>query len=441
MSMKFRIPTKITIRKPKWPKLPKFTLPKLSVPKIELPKVSLPKMPKLPKFSLPSFSVPQVEIPKLSFPQVSFPRLAIPKISMPKLPALPKISLPKVSVPKISLPKLSMPKWSYEFRPSHLRAAVGVVFCLFLFTAFQTGFGQRVGVWAANLKMEEAFMRIARNDAPASEVVPAAALNNIVPAAGDEDGFQSEDDGRYSVEDNTIEVEAVLIPRENTVISSSQDSKIKTINFDNGEVFKKGDVLVEYVCKDLRAEVDIAKSQQEVTQKKSAASYKLFKLDIISDIEKLELESESKQAEARTQLYESRMEDCYIRAEYDGRVVKRLANAGEFTRTDRVLLEVASLDYLKAEFLLPSRWLRWVNVGAPLEITLNETEKTYPARVKFIYGEVDPVSQSIQVTAQLDPYEDPLLPGMSGQTTIDVEAIRRAGIYGFLEQKPEDYRP
>jgi hypothetical protein len=82
-----------------------------------------------------------------------------------------------------------------------------------------------------------------------------------------------------------------------------------------------------------------------------------------------------------------------------------------------------------------------VDVGAPITIQINETNKTYNATIKHIYGEVDPVSQSVQVTAQLESYADPLLPGMSGTSTIDLNAIRDAGIYGFLEVKPSENEP
>ena len=85
--------------------------------------------------------------------------------------------------------------------------------------------------------------------------------------------------------------------------------------------------------------------------------------------------------------------------------------------------------------MIPSKWLRWVDVGAPLEIIVNETGRSYQAAVTRIYGEVDPVSQSIQIVAKLDPYQDPLLPGMSGVATLDIDAIRAAGISGFLEPR------
>jgi membrane fusion protein (multidrug efflux system) len=238
---------------------------------------------------------------------------------------------------------------------------------------------------------------------------------------------------RWTPDQQELTVEAVLVPRQVTVISSSQDGKIRDIFVGQGDRFKKGDVLIQYDCADLEAEADIAGMQKDLTAKKSAGGDELFKLDIISDVDRLGVQIEDKQASSRIKLYKARLEHCRIRAQFNGRVTNRLANPGEYTRTDRVLMEVASDEPLQVEFMIPSKWLRWVNTGAPLQITVNETDASYPARISRIYGEVDPVSQSIQMIAMLETYNDPLLPGMSGQVKLSISEIEKAGVKGYLQ--------
>jgi multidrug efflux pump subunit AcrA (membrane-fusion protein) len=89
----------------------------------------------------------------------------------------------------------------------------------------------------------------------------------------------------------------------------------------------------------------------------------LFKLDIISDVDRLNIETEDKQADAKIKLYKARLNDCTIRAGFDGRVTKRLANEGDIP--EQIGLARSRIaDALHVEFLLPSKWLRWVNIGA-----------------------------------------------------------------------------
>lgn len=269
---------------------------------------------------------------------------------------------------------------------------------------------------------------ITLSDLKARQQEDAKDMNGINPAGGPVASKVEE----WPIEENIITVDGVLVPQKETVISSSRDGKIINIPLENGDRFKRNDILVRYDCSDLEAEAEMIGMQKELTETKSRNVDQLFKLDIISDVDRLNVETEDRQMTAKIKMYEARLEDCAIRAGFDGIVTKRLANEGEYTRTDRVLMEVVSGDPLNIEFLLPSKWLRWINVGAPVEITVNETGRTYPAKIVRIYGAVDPVSQSIQIRAALDSYQDILLSGMSGKVTIDVPAIRKEGITGYL---------
>ena len=265
----------------------------------------------------------------------------------------------------------------------------------------------------------------------------AASRSSAVEPAADASAPPLLSSPRWSPEKDDLSVEAVLVPRQVTVISSSQDGKISNILVGHGDRFKKGDTLIEYDCADLQAEAAIAGMEKDLTSKKNEGGDKLFKLDIISDVDRLGIQIEDKQAASKVKLYQARMNHCRIDAQFDGHVTNRLANPGEYTRTDRVLMEVASDEPLQAEFMVPSKWLRWVNTGAPVRININETDASYTAKISRIYGEVDPVSQSIQMIALLDSYKDPLLPGMSGQAKLSIGEIEKAGIKGYLQTTVE----
>lgn len=251
----------------------------------------------------------------------------------------------------------------------------------------------------------------------------------------DADSLNIKNANNFYIEQEEIETEAVLVPKEKTVISSSRDGKIKAIYVDNGDRFRKGDKLLEYYCDDLQAEKKAASAEKTFARQKEFVTKRLFDLGLSSELEQKQADVEEKASIAKERVANARIRGCIIRANYDGRVVKRMANPEEFTRTDRVLLEVAATGTLDAEFLVPSKWLRWINIGAPIDIRLHETNRVYTGKIERIYGEVDPVSQSIQVRASLRNYEEPLLPGMSGRMRLNAREIREAGIKGFLEMR------
>lgn len=348
---------------------------------------------------------------QFAWPDIAWPDL--PQLSVPQLPELRLPAFPELSWPEINFPTFSFPDLSF-------------------FSA---------GDEAAKQADPQSALAAASLNAlaPASGGVGSGRIQLAANSAGQqpERDFENQRSFAYPAEDPEIQVDTILVPQKNTVISSSRDGQIKAINFENGDLFQKNDVLIAYDCRDIEAELAALKATEDLSRRKALRSMKLLKLEIISDVENLTLDTEKQQAEAERKALQQRLESCTIRAGYDGRVTNRLANPGEYTRTDRVLMEVSSLDDLEAEFLLPSRWLRWVNVGAPVKISLLETGKRYEAVITRIHGEVDPASQSIQMTAKLAPYADPLLPGMSGSLRIDIEEIREAGIAGYLEAPAE----
>lgn len=410
-----------------------WSTPEISVPDISMPEISMPEIT-LPEIMLPEITLPEFDWPEFEFPELQWPEITVPEIT------LPEITLPIIEFPSFELPSVTMPSWS----ANPVSAIV----------AFDREISAHINQTASDLSgkatgpLKEKFIRLAAlGEGWSAGVEQAEIANSVEPAGGEPDDSlpQSDDlsplqpetdvinEYLYDIEEPRITVEAVLVPSEVTVISSSRDGKIKSINVENGDRFAAGDVLLEYECADVRAELAAREAEEALSRQKSLRSAKLFKLEIMSDIENLTLATEQKMAEASKVALQRRMESCIIKADYDGRVTNRLANPGEYTRTDRVLLEIASSGTMEAEFLMPSRWLRWVNVGAPLELEVFETGRRYAGRIVRIHGEIDPVSQSIQMTAAVDLGATPLLPGMSGQITVDVNSIREAGIRGFLE--------
>ena len=58
--------------------------------------------------------------------------------------------------------------------------------------------------------------------------------------------------------------------------------------------------------------------------------------------------------------------------------------------------------------------LRNIKVGTPFEVAIDETGKSYPAKVSAINARVDSVAQSIELEARIDGKPANLLAGMSG---------------------------
>jgi len=229
-----------------------------------------------------------------------------------------------------------------------------------------------------------------------------------------------------------LEVQAILVAKGKAVISGTMDGHVVELPFKSGETFRQGDVLVKYDCGIEDAQLEEATARMRLEKARMKAAKELFDLDTVSEIERVSAIESFHQAEALVKQLSERVKLCAIKAPFDGRVANSLASLNEFVQRGRVIMEVTEREQLNAEFLIPSVWLRWLNVGTELNLFVQESGKSYGAKIKRIHGEVDPVSRSVQVVAEIDSYREELLPGMSGRATFDPQAAMRGMSSGFL---------
>ncbi len=312
----------------------------------------------------------------------------------------------------------------------------GILFCfIFLLALFIGDFGNEsnrllgkvaFGESSINVPMEwETPLKFEINP-EIEDITPPPSILDVGPSSQNFNGEAYNED--YSVQ-------AVLGAKRQIVLSSGIDSKITKFNLESGDRFKKGDVLIEYDCSVDRGRLSEAMSRQRVTEQQLAAYQQLSTLDSISNIELLVARENNIQNKALISQIKGRLKSCTHVAPWDGRVMRKMASQYEYVQSGRVLMEIASHDPLRAEFLIPSKWLRWLNVDTPVEIYIGETDMTYTAKIINVFGEVDPVSQSIQVVAEMQKYYEELLPGMSGKASFTNNTTDETLNKGFLGLK------
>ena len=234
----------------------------------------------------------------------------------------------------------------------------------------------------------------------------------------------------------SLQVQAVLTAQKSAIISGAMDGILEKIPFKNGDIFEKGDILVEYDCRFERAKHREVHAQLNVASRKAEAYERLKENDAVAEVEYVSVLQDYERAKALLEQTIARLALCRIRAPFDGRVTDKVANNHEAVRSGRVLMEISSNEPLQADLLIPSVWLRWLNVGKSLKIAIHETGNSYDAEIKRIHGKVDPVTQTAYVVAQINKYEEELLPGMSGQAMFDEGS--QNGTLGFLGIKIEN---
>jgi RND family efflux transporter MFP subunit len=214
------------------------------------------------------------------------------------------------------------------------------------------------------------------------------------------------------------EIRAHLIPLHYTTLASEIGARVRLLPFGEAQAFKAGDVLAALDCSVQQAQRDKARAELAGAEAALQANERLSRLNAISELELMLAGTAAERARAEIGAQEALIQKCTLLAPFDGRVAEQKVREQQYVQPGQALLDILDDSALEVEFLAPSVWLRWLRVGQPLRVAIDETRRSYPARFTRIAARVDPVSQSVKVAATIDGRFPELMPGMSGRVQV-----------------------
>ncbi|HEX7650986.1 MAG TPA: efflux RND transporter periplasmic adaptor subunit [Noviherbaspirillum sp.] len=211
------------------------------------------------------------------------------------------------------------------------------------------------------------------------------------------------------------DIRAQLAPRRYTTIAAEIGAKINRISVAEGGRFSAGQALVSFDCSLQQAQLQKAKAAQTAADRMFSANKRLAELNSIGKVELEVSEAEANKARAEVSLMNISLEKCHVAAPFSGRVAEQRVREQQFVQPGQPLLDILDDSVLELEFIVPSKWLVWLKPNLAFQVAIDETGKTYPAKVQRIGARVDPVSQSVKVSAVIDGKFNELIAGMSGK--------------------------
>lgn len=214
------------------------------------------------------------------------------------------------------------------------------------------------------------------------------------------------------------DIRAQLAPRRYTTLAAEIGAKVQRLPVVEGAAFRQGQLLVQFDCSLQQAQLNKAQAGVDATEKTWRANQRLAELNSVGKIELDTSHAEWNKARADLSANRSLLGKCQISAPYAGRIAEQKIREQQYAQAGQPLLDIIDDSVLELEFLVPSRWLSWLQQGTAFEVRIDETGKTYPAKVQRLAARVDPVSQSIKVNAAIHGKFPELIAGMSGQVLV-----------------------
>jgi membrane fusion protein (multidrug efflux system) len=210
------------------------------------------------------------------------------------------------------------------------------------------------------------------------------------------------------------EARALIQSKHEAALSARLAGTIRKIHFERGGKFTKGQTLATFDCAvqdaQLRkAQAELWSAEQTFKSRKSLQGY-----NAVSDVDLALAEGNARKAQAEVSIASSVVQDCVIKAPFDGRVVDIPAKENEWLGVGQPLIKILDDQALKAVVLVPAVWIAKLKPGMKLAIAVDGIGAKFSAKIVGLGASVDPSSQMSEIYADVEAPHAGLLPGMTG---------------------------
>ena len=165
-----------------------------------------------------------------------------------------------------------------------------------------------------------------------------------------------------------------------------------------------------------RAERDFARIQQ-LAERASAGESEMYQASTQVQSQKAqaaEAEANLRVSQSELALAQRRLEDMVIRAPFDGRVISKQTEAGQWVSQGSSIVTIVSLKELEARADIPERSVGALQSGGgEIEVFVPALGKRLPGRLIEIVPEADSLSRLFPIRISVEDPEGRLRPGMS----------------------------
>lgn len=204
-----------------------------------------------------------------------------------------------------------------------------------------------------------------------------------------------------------------LQSNESVILRPEVAGRISAIGFKDGQVVRKGQMLIALDNALNAAEVAQMKAEYDLAVANFKRSEDLASRKFISSSAQETASSNAQVAEAKLQLAQARLSKMRIVAPFDGVVGIRGVSLGDYVKDGTDLVNVEDVRILKVDFRLPERNLTQIKVGQNIEVAADALPgERFTGHIDAINPRIDANGRSLEVRARLDNTGGKLRPGM-----------------------------
>jgi membrane fusion protein (multidrug efflux system) len=197
------------------------------------------------------------------------------------------------------------------------------------------------------------------------------------------------------------------------VVSTELGGVVAEIDFQNGGVAKKGDVLMRLDSSAEEAQLHTAQADLELAKANLERERSLAERKVVSKQEFDAAQSTFGQKQGAVDNMRSFITKKEVRAPFDGMLGIRQVNVGQMINPGQQVVQLTALDRVYVDFALPQQTLLQLATGYEARVHADALpDREFKGNVTAINSMVDAVNRNVGVQATLENPDHVLRPGM-----------------------------
>lgn len=202
-----------------------------------------------------------------------------------------------------------------------------------------------------------------------------------------------------------------LLPDEEVDLSFETSGKIVAINFQEGTVVRKGELLAKVNDLPLVAQLSRYEAQLKLAEDRVYRQSALLKKDAVSQEAYEQARTELAMLNADIDIVKSNIALTELRAPFDGVIGLRNVSEGAYASPNVVVAKLAKIQPLKIDLFVPERYANQIKPGTKLSFTVDGQQATFQGAVYATESKIDLATHTFAVRAHYSNAQGRLLPG------------------------------
>lgn len=209
-------------------------------------------------------------------------------------------------------------------------------------------------------------------------------------------------------------------------IRSEVSGIVESINFQEGTMVSKGQVLFKVNDIELRAQLANVKTSQGLASENERRAKLLLEKEAISQEEYDIASADFKSSKAQTQLIQAQIAKTTVRAPFSGKIGLRSISNGTYVTPTTPIAKLVNTSQLKITFSIPEKYASQMKVGNALSFTTAGAAEKFSAKIYAIEPEIEIATRTLKVRAIAQNPDGKLYPGTFANVALPLDHIKDA---------------